>query len=187
MIYGLIFLEHTRLTAQDQRSGILRFAKKFHMVIDKFISFNNNPDILMFNSGDTIICYAWNCLCKEMSFMRMFIQHIIKNNIYLYSATSKYHIAPSMDINTLQYAFSMYEDIRGNFWSRKAIEGASKRIIPGRRTGSKNKNHVLDGKENIILDMHANGYSMYAISKKLKVSAPTIKRFLITQNKKEPI
>jgi len=182
MVYGLIFLGHTKLTAQDQRNGILRFVKKCHISIDKYISFKNNPDMLQFNPGDTIVCYAWNCLCQEMPFMRMFVQHMIEKGIYIYSATSKYHIAPSMDIDTLQYAFSMYEDIRVNFWSRKAVEGVSKRIIPGRHTGSKNKVHVLDGKEQMILDMRNDGQSMYAIAKKIHVSAPTIKRFLTAQN-----
>lgn len=182
MVYGLIFLGHTKLTARDQRDGILRFAKKRHIQINEFVSFNNNPSIFMFNPGDTIICYAWNCLCQEMPFMRMFIQHMVKNGIYIYSATSQYHIAPPMDIDTLHYAFSLYEDIRVNFWSRKAIEGASKRIISGRHVGSKNKTHILDGKENVVWDMYNKGFSMYAISKKLKVSAPTIKRFLTAQN-----
>jgi len=182
MVYGLIFSGHTKLTDQDQRDGISRFAEKCHIQIDEFISFNNNPNMLMFNTGDTLVCYAWNCLCKDISFMRMFIQHLVKNKIYIYSATSKYHIAPNMDTDALQYAFSLYEDIRVNFWSRKAVEGASKRIIPGRHTGSKNKTHVLDGKEKVVWDMYNNGFSMYAISKKLKVTAPTIKRFLTAQN-----
>lgn len=182
MVYGLIFLGHTKLTAQDQRDGILRFAKKHRMQIDEFISFNSNPNMLMFNPGDTVICYAWNCLCKEMPFMRMFVQYLVKNGIYVYSATSKYRITSSMDIDALYYAFSMYEDIRVNFWSRKAVEGASKRIISGRHTGSKNKTHILDGKGKVVWDMYNNGFSMYAIAKKMNVSAPTIKRFLTAQN-----
>ena len=83
-----------------------------------------------------------------------------------------------MDINTLQYVFSMYEDIRMNFWSRKSIEGVSKRIVSGRRKGTKNKTHILDGKEKIVLNMYNKGSSVYAISKKLKVSSSTIRTFL---------
>lgn len=52
----------------------------------------------------------------------------------------------------------------------------------GRRVGAKNLTHVLDGKEQIVLDMHNSGVSMYAIAKKLRVSAPTIRRFLIAHN-----
>gem|GEM_PF-6528085 len=85
-------------------------------------------------------------------------------------------------MQTLLYAFSMYEEIRTSFLSNKAIESAKKRTISGRQLGSRNVKHVLDGKEKTILKMHQDGISMYAIAKKLKVSAPTIKRFLVSQN-----
>lgn len=182
MVYGFIFLEHLKTDAESQRRGILHFAKKHNLNIDEFVSFKTNPNMLMFSRGDTIICYAWNCLCKDMSFLRMFILQMLKNGVHMYSTTSKYHLDSSLDINVMQYAFSMYEDIRFNFLSAKAAAGASKRLIPGRHTGSKNKTHLLDGKEKQVWDMFNNGFSMYAISKKLKVSAPTIKKFLTSQN-----
>ena len=182
MIYGLIFLEHTQFSAQDQRSSVLHFAKKKNLSIDEFVSFNNNPNILMFNPGDTIICHSWNCLCKETPFLRIFVQHLAKRGVYVYSTTSKYHIDTNLDMETLQYAFAMYEDIRVNFWSNKTIESAKKRTVSGRQVGSKNKTHILDGKEMVVWNMYNNGASMYAIAKKMKVSAPTIKRFLTTQS-----
>lgn len=181
MVYGLIFCGYSTLSEQDQRDAILHFASSRGMTIDEFISFNSNPNIFVFKPSDVIVCYAWHCLCKDRSFLRLFIQHIIKNSIDLYSVTSKYHIDQSMDMDAIRYAFAIYEDIRFNFWSRKTAESASKRVIPGRRVGSRNKTHILDGKEKVIWDMYNNGFSMYAISKKLKVSAPTIKRFLTTQ------
>ena len=182
MIYGLIFLGPTKFSAQEQRSGITKFAKEHNLTINEFVSFSNNPDILMFQPGDTIICYAWSCLCKETQFLRTFIKHLAKNNVYIYSTTSKYYIDKNIDIKTLLYAFSMYEDIRTTFWSNKTIESAKKRTISGRTVGLRNSKHILDGKEKVVWDMYNNGFSMYAISKKLKVSAPTIKRFLTTQN-----
>lgn len=182
MIYGLIFLGHQKLTEQDQRTGILQFAEHHNLNLDEFVSFNANPNILMFHPGDTIICYAWSCLCQKMSFLRAFVQHIVKNGVSLYSVTSKYHIDTSMDMNALRYAIGAYEDIRVNFWSNKSVEGAAKRVNSGRRLGYKNKTHILDGKEKSIWDMYNNGFSLCAIAKKMKVSAPTIKRFLSTQN-----
>ena len=182
MVYGLIFLGPTKFSAQEQRDGIVQFAKKHKLTIDEFVSFNTNPNILMFQPGDTIVCYAWGCLCKETQFLRIFIQHLVKNEVCVYSATSKYHIDRDMDIKTLQYAFSMYEDIRTNFWSNKTVESAKKRTVSGRQIGSRNAKHILDGKEKEVWNMYNSGVSMYAISKKMKVSAPTIKRFLTTQN-----
>lgn len=182
MIYGLVFLGHTRVSPADQRGGILQFSRKHEMPIDEFVSFDINPGLLNFKPGDTIICYAWNCLCRDMAFLRMFVQHAAKNGISIYSTTSKYHIDASMDMNAIAYALAMYEDMRFNFWSNKSVEGATKRIVSGRRAGSKNKSHILDGREKVVCDMYAAGFSMYAIAKKLKVTAPTIKRFLASQS-----
>ena len=182
MIYGLVFLEHKNISAQDQRSGILKFAKQHKLPIDDFISFNKNPNMLKVNSGDTIVCYEWSCLCKETSFWRLFVQYLIKNEVYLYSATSKYCIDKHMDLKAFHYAIMLYEDIRVNFWSNKTRESAKKRLVSGRQVGSKNKTHILDGKDKVIWGMYSRGVSMYAIAKKMKVSAPTIKRFLTKQN-----
>lgn len=186
MIYGLILLGHTKISTQKQRASILEFATEKHFHIDKFISFEDRPDLSQFKSGDTIICYAWNCLCKKRAFLRVFIKHLLENSIYVYSATSRYCIDKQADIKTIKHAFELYEDIRFNFLSNKSLEGAIVRVQnghePGRRPGSRNVRHILDGKEKAILKMAANGSSMYAIAKKMKVSAPTIKRFLVSHN-----
>lgn len=186
MIYGLILLKHAKTSTQKQRAGILGVATEKHFHIDKFISFEDKPDLSLFKPKDTIICYAWNCLCKKRTFLRLFIKYVLENNIYICSATSKYCIDKQADIKTFERAFELYEDIRFNFLSNKSLEGVVVRVQnghePGRKTGSRNVRHILDGKEKAILKMYADGCSMYAIAKKIKVSAPTIKKFLVSQS-----
>lgn len=186
MIYGLIFLEHTRLSAKKQRADIVQFAKLRNLSVNKFIEFAGNPDISIFKSGDVIICHSWGCLCEDRAFLRRFIKYLLANNVFLYSVTSKYCIDDIMNTGVLKYAFDLYEDIRFNFVSNKNIRGARQRVAnghaPGRPHGAKGQRHVMDGKENDALTMHRNGFSMYAISKKLGVSTPTIKRFFVAQN-----
>lgn len=186
MIYGLIFLEHITTTSQKQRDAIVDFAKQHHFKIDNFIFYNTKPDITLFKTGDSVIVFTWNCLCARGAVLNTVIRHFIKNKINLYSVTSNYCIDESKGFNRLDYAFGLYEDIRFNFLSERSICGAKRRIAnghaPGRPNGAKNKHHVLDGKEKMILKMYSNGISMYAIAKKLKVSAPTIKRFLSKNN-----
>lgn len=186
MIYGLVFLDHTKTSAQIQRNELQRFAKKHNLKINEFISYKDSPNLMRFMQGDTIICYEWNCLCKTRPFLNIFLQYVLKNKICLFSVTSKFNIDQTIDAELLEYTFNLYEDIRFNFLSHKNSEAASKRVenghAPGRPVGSKNSKHALDGKEKVVWDMYNNGFSMYAISKKMKVSAPTIKRFLTTQN-----
>lgn len=186
MIYGLIFLGHAKAGADVQRNKLLDFAKKRNLKIDRFISYEDSPNFADFLPGDTVICYAWNCICKTKPGLNTFLRYAIKNKICIFSVTSKYGIGQSVDWTQLENAFDLYEDIRFNFLSHKNTAAASRRVenghAPGRPMGSKNTKHILDGKEKAILDMYNSGASMYAISKKMQVSAPTIKRFLTTQN-----
>ena len=76
MIYGLILYNHPKINTQKQRAVIGRFAKKNGLNIDKYISFQEKPDLSLFNSSDTILCYAWTCLCGKRSFLRELIPYI---------------------------------------------------------------------------------------------------------------
>ena len=185
MVYGFVFLGNLKHSAQIQRNGIEKFIKKHKLTIDRFISFDKNPDISILQPGDYLVCYSWDCLCAERSFLRQIMQYLFKNKIYVYSATSKYCVDESVDINGLVYGFNMYDDIWNTFISYKNTCGARTRVkngcSPRRPVGAKNYSHVLDGKENMVLDMFAKGVSMYAIAKKTNVSTMTIKRFLDSQ------
>jgi len=186
MIYGLIFSNNIQASAKTQRAGIEKFAQKRGFHIDQFVSYEDSPNITLFQSDDIIICYAWSCLGNTMVFIRTFIRYILRKKIHTFSATSKYCIDNTYSFDQFEYAFDLYEDIRSCFLSKKSADGAKKRIengySPGRQIGSKNTRHVLDGKEKTVWDMFARGASMYAIAKAVHVSAPTIKRFLSNQN-----
>lgn len=186
MIYGLIFLGNALVTSQQQRDVILAYAKRHNFNIDKFITYQERPDITLFKSGDTVVLFAWNCICSKRTILNTIVQHFFKNDIKMYAATSLYCVDDTVDFRQYECAFKLYEDIRYNFLSGRALCGAKVRVanghLPGRRLGSKNKRYVTDGKERIILQMYSDGFSICAIAKKLKISAPTIKRFLNANN-----
>ena len=186
MIYGLIFLEHGKVNEDTQRLYIEKFAEKRGLHIDEFVSYRDNPNILCFQSGDVLVCYAWSCICKTRAFLQTFIKYVVKNKIHIFSVTSKYYVDDTLDFAQFEYVLNLCEDIRFTFLSNKSADGARKRVVnghaPGRKPGSKNVKHALDGKEKVIWNMYNYGISMYAIAKQMRVSAPTIKRFLTSQN-----
>lgn len=186
MIFGLVFLEHTKWNSSKQREYIESFAKKHELKIDKFISYNENPNLLEVKEHDTVIMYSWSCICKTRTNVNKFLGYFIRNKVYLYSVTSKNCIDNTFDFEQLSRAFSLIEDVHSTFLSNKNYEVARTRVSngkePGRHRGSVNKKHVLDGRETEILAMYADGKSMYSIAKKMRVSAPTIKRFLTIYN-----
>lgn len=182
----MIFNKAQHIASQDQRDTITRYAAQNHLKISKFIFYNDKPDITLLKSGDTVIFFAWHCICGKRAFLPSLIQYFLKQNINIYSATSKYCVDGSIDFTELEYAFNLFEDISFSFVSAKNLAVAKQRVAngyaPGRPKGSRNQRHALDGKENKVLKMYSSGISMYAIAKKFKVSAPTIKRFLSKQS-----
>lgn len=186
LIYGLVFQRAPNATSHEQRDAIANYADKHFLKIDKFIMYNEQPDITLFRRGDSVIFFAWNCICNKRTLLNSIILHFLRNNIRMYSTTCAYCIDDTTDFKQFEYAFNLYESIRFSFLSSKNVSGAKLRVAnghsPGRPFGAKNKRHVLDGKEKAILNLYSDGASMYAIAKKMKVSPTTIKRFLRAQS-----
>lgn len=182
MVYGILFFGYAKLSVQDQRDNVSRFAIDQNFKIDKYISLKKNLEISAFKSGDTLVCYSWACLGGEYGLFRKIVRGLIDKNVCLYSVTGTHCVDTATDFRALKHAFDLYEDMRFSFLSNKNAMAAKTRVIngnsPGRPIGAKNHTRILDGKEHIVFDMRRKGFSMHAIAKKLNASAPTIKRFL---------
>lgn len=182
LIYGMILLGNVVASSQEQCDGILQYAKKHDFRIDKILSHSRVPVAVPFKPGDSVVFFSWNCISEDRANLNAFIQYALKNDINIYSATSSYKIDKSKDYEQLLYAFKLYEEIRTCFISAKGKIGVKTKIANGlkvgRVQGSRNTKHSWDGKEKKILSLYAQGLSMNVIAKKVKLSPPTIKRFL---------
>lgn len=191
MIYGLIFLQHGRISAQEQRKGIVRFAKKQGLKLDGFLSYSELPEFTKINPKDSVIFYAWYCAGKTRPLLKKCINYLIENKIYFYSATSDFYANKRFDFEQLFRAFALYEDIRFSFISDKNMAAVGRRaargIHAGRHKGTRNKTHVWDELESQILSMYATGHSMYAIGKNLNINSAAVKRCLVAHNAKRII
>ena len=189
MVYGMILLEHIKWKPTEQRVGIQAFARKNGLKIDQFLSYFPNPNILNIKSGDTVVFYDWSCICNSRKYLNVFLEHLINKHVCIYSVQSKYNIDENTNFDQLVNAFNFFEDIRFRFLSNQNTKVVQSRIAQGqpagRHKGSKNKTHVWDEHEAEILLMHADGFSMYAIAKKMNINAPAVRRCLIANNIKD--
>lgn len=186
MNYGLIFLGAGMISSRAQGAAIRRYGAAHNLGLGKNISYRDISDIAFLKPGDGLIIFAWNYVATDRANMNKFISYLLQNHIRIYSTTSPHCIDSHADFTQFQNAFNLYEDIRFSLASSRSLNGAARRIAngnaPGRHRGSKNVRHILDGRESIIRSMYSGGSSIYAIAKKMQVSPPTIKRFLITQS-----
>ena len=184
MVYGMILLEHTKWEPTEQRVGIQAFAKKIGLKIDKILSYTEKPDFSGIKNNDTIIFYDWSCLCNSRKDISKYIEQFVKNHIYVYSAQSKYRIDKDCNFEHLNAAFLLFEDIRFRFLSVQNTKVVQNRVRAGRYRGNANQKHVWDGLEQNILSMYDEGKTMYAIGKKLNLTPSSVRRFLISKNKR---
>ena len=182
----MILLEHTKWEPTEQRIGIQAFAKKIGLKIDKILSYTEKPDFSGIKNNDTIIFYDWSCICNSRKDISKYVGQFVKNHIYVYSAQSKYRIDKDCNFDQLNAAFLLFEDIRFRFLSVQNTKVVQKRVRSGRYRGSANQKHVWDGLEQDILSMYDEGKTMYAIGKKLNLTPSSVRRFLISQNKRKP-
>ena len=84
----------------------------------------------------------------------------------------------------LNAAFLLFEDIRFRFLSVQNTKVVQNRVRAGRYRGNANQKHVWDGLEQNILSMYDEGKTMYAIGKKLNLTPSSVRRFLISKNKR---
>lgn len=184
MVYGMILLGHIKWEPTEQRVGIQNFAKKIGLKVDKFFSYAENADFSGIRNNDTVIFYDWSCICSSRKDINKVVGQLVKNHIYVYSAQSKYRIDKHCNFDQLNAAFLLFEDIRFRFLSVQNTKVVQKRVRSGRYRGSANQKHVWDGLEQDILSMYEAGNTMYAIGKKLKLTSSSVRRFLISQNKR---
>ena len=184
MVYGMILLEHTKWEPTEQRVGIQAFAKKIGLKIDKILSYMEKPDFSGIKNNDTIIFYDWSCICNSRKDISKYVEQFVKNRIYVYSARSEYCIDKRCNFEYLKYAFLLFEDIRFRFLSVQNTKVVQNRVHAGRYRGSANQKHVWDGYESQILSMYDEGKTMYAIGKKLNLTPSSVRRFLMSQNKR---
>lgn len=197
MIYGYIRVSTDKQDCANQKLGIEAKATKLGICIDKYIedsgiSGTKEPEeralggvLRRLRPGDVIICSELSRLGRKMFMIMRILEHCMKIGARLYTVKDGYELGDNIQSKVLAFAFGLSAEIERNLIAQRTKEALSalqmRGVKLGRPCGQRNPTHILDGYENLVLDMYAAGVSKREIARKIRVSPPTITRFLVSK------
>ena len=198
MIYGYIRVSTDKQDCENQKTGIITKAKSMGITIDKYImdsgiSGTVEPNnralggiLKKLKTGDIIICSELSRLGRKLFMIMRILEHCMKCGAYVYTVKDGYELGDNIQSKVLAFAFGISAEIERDLISLRTREALARRreagVILGRRFGSKNTHHKIDGNENKIINMIKQGMPKTKIARKFKISPPTLYAFLHSQN-----
>ncbi len=194
MIYGYIRVSTDKQDCENQKLDIESKASALGLCIDKYIedagiSGTKEPEqralggmLRKLNPGDVIICSELSRLGRKMFMIMRILEHCMKIGAHLYTVKDGYELGDTIQSKVLAFAFGLSAEIERNLIAQRTKEALAalqlRGVKLGRPNGQKNTYHIIDGYENLILDMYSAGVSKRKIARTIRVSPPTISRFL---------
>lgn len=196
MVYGYIRVSTDRQDCANQKIGIERKARALGLSIGRYVqdagmSGSLSPDkralgacLQELRSGDVIICSELSRLGRRMFMIMQILETCISCGARLYTVKDNYILGDNIQAKVLAFAFGLAAEIERDLISQRTKEALAARRASGhslgRRAGSRNRTHKLDGCDEAIYTWRASGLSRRRIAARLNVSPQTISRFLET-------
>jgi len=198
MIYGYIRVSTEFQDCENQKIGIESKAATLGLKIDKYIkdagvSGSKDPDeralgwcLKKLKSGDILICSEISRLGRKLFMIMRILEHCMKCGAKVYTVKDGYELGDNIQSKVMAFAFGLSAEIERDLISQRTKEALlrlkkqGKKL--GRKYGSRNKKRKLDDKIEIINDLLLQKTPKTKIAKRLKVSPPTLYKFISLQN-----
>lgn len=194
MHYGYIRVSTDKQDCENQKLGIEQKAKMLGMRIEKYIedagvSGTKEPKeralggcLKKLKAGDVIICSELSRLGRKLFMIMRILEHCMAVGAKVYTVKDGYELGDTIQSKVLAFAFGLSAEIERNLISERTKEALARLKAEGRKlgrkTGSKNKHSKLEGKQEVIQKLLAKNTTKKDICKKLKVSYPTLRKYL---------
>ena len=198
MIYGYIRVSTDKQDCENQKLGIENKAKALGIIIDKYIEDSGvsgikEPEkralggcLKQLKAGDIIICSELSRLGRKLFMIMRILEYCMSTGAKVYTVKDGYELGDNIQSKVMAFAFGLSAEIERELISQRTKEALLRLKKEGRKLGrepgSRNKKRKLDGKIEIINDMLLKKIPKTRIAKRLKVSVPTIYKFLSDYN-----
>ena len=193
MIYGYVRVSTDKQSLQNQKFEINNFCQMQQIKIDKWIAemISGTKDfekrklgILLkkLKKDDILICSEISRLGRNLLQVMTILNFCMQKEIQVWTIKDNYRLGADIQSKVLAFAFSLSAEIERNLISQRTEEALSRIKASGRKLGrqfgSRNKKHILDGKEKDILKLINKGLPKKQIAKLMRVSIFTLYQFL---------
>lgn len=193
MIYGYIRVSTDKQTLENQEFEINNFCQKEQIKIDKWImeTISGTKDfekrklgkiLKKIKKDDILICSEISRLGRNLLQIMTILNLCLQKEAQVWTIKDNYRLGADIQSKVLAFAFSLSAEIERNLISQRTkealarIKASGKKL--GRGFGSRNKKHILDGKEKEIMLLINKGIPKTKVAKLMGCSIFTIYEFL---------
>ena len=193
MIYGYIRVSTDKQTVENQRFEITHFLNSQNLKVESWIeeTISGTKDydkrqlgklLKKLQSNDILVCTEISRLGRSLFMVMEILNICMKKESQVWIIKDNYRLGGDIQSKVLAFAFSLSAEIERNLISQRTKEAlqrirASGRKL-GREFGSRNKKHILDGREQSIARLLNKGVPKTQVAKMMGVSVTTIYNFL---------
>ncbi len=192
-IIGYIRVSSTKQTLQHQRFEIEQFAKKNHILIDKWVmetissrkalSKRKLGQLLdSLNNGDILIAAEISRLGRSLLEVMRILESCLNKNCQVWTLKENYRLGNDIQSKVMAFAFGLSAEIERNLISQRtkasleSVRASGKRL--GRPFAAQSKKLKLSDNAKKVKKLLDMGMTRYKIAKIVGVKHATLSRFI---------